>query len=177
VLEPWFQLIAKRNMPSSSETSDAVVADLMRRVRQFDADAWADLVRLGSPWVYGWCRRAGVQPQEAAEIVQRVFDGVSRAIGNFRREVNVDGLKDWWWSVTRNKLKAHYRQTYDEATARERLDQLPVDLPEDPGPAAHDAFDGEPELQAALTQLLEIGRDPVTHERRLQERKSRHKKT
>jgi DNA-directed RNA polymerase specialized sigma24 family protein len=154
-------------MDSTSAPPDSIVVDWMQRVKQFDADAWAELVKMGSPWVYRWCRAADVEAHEAADIVQRLFDGVSRAIGNFRREVTVDGVREWWWSITRNKIKGYYQNRFDTATADQKIGALPETAPADMEPSAGpDVCETEPEYQAALTRILEIGRDPNRRRRR-----------
>jgi RNA polymerase sigma factor (sigma-70 family) len=148
-------------MVHSPEITDSRIVDLMQKVKHLDAEAWADLVTMGSPWIYGWCRGAGVEPPEAGDIVQEVFAGVSRAIGNFRREITVERVREWWWSVTRNKIKGYYQRTCDEATAEQRTSALPNSPPADEtGSAA--AYLQEPELDAALARILEIGRDEIT---------------
>ena len=148
-------------MTGSSELTDARVVDLMQRVKHLDSDAWAALVTMGSPWIYGWCRGAGVEPQEAGEIVKRVFAGVSRAIGNFRREITVERVREWWWSVTRHKIKGYYQNRYDAAEAERRTGELPEKPPSER--AGEDrTYHQEPELQSALTRILEIGRDEIT---------------
>jgi DNA-directed RNA polymerase specialized sigma24 family protein len=163
-------------MVLSSEINDSRVVDLMQRVKHLDAEAWADLVRIGSPWIYRWCRRAGVEPREAGEIVERVFAGVSRAIGNFRREITVQGVRQWWWSVTRNKIKGYYQLHCDEATAEQRINALPDSPPADEAgspatdvpadalsrSAVEEDYLREPAFESALARILAIGRDTIT---------------
>ena len=148
-------------MACSSEITDARVVELMQKVKHLDAEAWAELVKLGSPWIYCWCRRAGVDPQGAGDIAERVFAGVSRAIGNFRREITVASVREWWWCVTRNKIKSYYQQHFGAAAAEQQIRALPEAPPDDePGSAA--TYLQERESQSALARILEIGRDEIT---------------
>lgn len=154
-------------MSSFPNTPDSIDPNLIARLKQFDADAWSEVLELGTPWVYRWCRAADVPPQEAGEIVQMVFNSVSRAIGNFRRELTVEALLEWWWSITRTKIKAYYQRQLDLADAERRIGELPDAPPAEPSQsAAEDAFLQEAEFQSAKARILEIGRDPLTSRRR-----------
>jgi RNA polymerase sigma-70 factor (ECF subfamily) len=49
-------------------------ASLLERLRQPGQEqAWSRLVELYTPLLYNWARRAGLQPQDAADLVQDVF--------------------------------------------------------------------------------------------------------
>src|SRR5581483_11963710 len=59
---------------------------LLARVRGREADAWYRFVHLYSPLVYRWCRQAGLQQADAADVGQEVFRAVAQRIGEFRRD-------------------------------------------------------------------------------------------
>jgi RNA polymerase sigma-70 factor (ECF subfamily) len=63
--------------------SESTSSSLLDRVRARDADAWRRLIALYGPLVYGWCRRAGLAPEESADRGQEVFMAVARSIETF----------------------------------------------------------------------------------------------
>jgi RNA polymerase sigma-70 factor, ECF subfamily len=78
---------------------------LLERVRARDRTAWGRLVRLYGPLVYGWCRRAGLQAADAADLGQEVFAAVARGIHCFRHDRQGDTFRGWLYTITRNKLR------------------------------------------------------------------------
>jgi RNA polymerase sigma-70 factor (ECF subfamily) len=59
------------------------------RIKVHDPDARRRLVVIYGPMVYGWCRRAGLQPNDAMDMVQEVFRAVAVAdatIPGYNRE-------------------------------------------------------------------------------------------
>ena len=154
-------------MSSPGNTPESIDPNLVQRLRQFDADAWAEVVQLGTPWVYRWCRAADVPPPESGEIVQMVFNSVGRAIGNFRRELTVEAMREWWWSITRTKIKGYYHRQLEAAAAEQRTGELPETPPAEPSQGStQDAFLEEAEFISARARILEIGRDAATSRRR-----------
>ncbi len=86
---------------------------LLRRVRRFDSDAWVRLSALYSPMVYGWCRRAGLQDNDAADAVQDVFRSVFQGIAEFRgveESQNGGSFRGWLWTITRNQVRLYFRR-------------------------------------------------------------------
>lgn len=86
---------------------------LLKRVRRSDRDAWIRLTVLYSPVVYGWCRRAGLQDNDAADAVQDVFRSVFQGVADFRgAEAGEDGgsFRGWLWTITRNQIRLFFRR-------------------------------------------------------------------
>lgn len=109
---------------------------LLRRVRRLDADAWVRLSSLYGPVVYGWCRRAGLQDNDAADAVQDVFRSVFQGIGEFRGTDNSPtggSFRGWLWTITRNHVRLFYRrqgntpQAVGGTEANVRLAELRMD--------------------------------------------------
>jgi RNA polymerase sigma-70 factor (ECF subfamily) len=109
---------------------------LLARARADDSDAWARLVQLYGPVVYRWARDAGLQPSDAADVVQDVFSSLTRHLARFSYEQPTDTFRGWLWTITRNRVRDHYRAHRQQARAaggsdaRERLEQL-ADHPPD----------------------------------------------
>jgi len=92
--------------PLSGSTSSS----LLERVKTNEPEAWRRLVKLYAPVVYGWGRRAGLQAQDASDVVQDVFAAVVAAIGQFSASQPGDSFRGWLWTITRNKVRDLFRR-------------------------------------------------------------------
>ncbi|MBC8353920.1 MAG: sigma-70 family RNA polymerase sigma factor [Planctomycetes bacterium] len=139
---------------SSSSTSPT----LLDRVREFDADAWDRLTKLYGPIVYRWCRQAGLQDNDAADVSQEVFRAVAAGIGGFRRDQTGGGFRAWLWTITRNKIRDYYRWLASRpgavggSDAHLRLQSIPDDLPDDQ--AAPGEFDATSSVAHRALELV-----------------------
>jgi RNA polymerase sigma-70 factor (ECF subfamily) len=77
---------------------------LVNGVKGRDREAWRRLAHLYGPLVYQWCRRQGLQPSDAEDVMQEVFLTVAAKVGSFRRERPEDTFRGWLWVITRHKL-------------------------------------------------------------------------
>lgn len=113
------------------ELVDPTSSSLLARVRARDEAAWGRLVCLYGPLVYSWCRRAGLQPADAADVGQIVFIAVSRSIDNFRRDREGDSFRAWLFTIARRKLCDHWSsrrgESTGEADVQKRLEELAVE--------------------------------------------------
>lgn len=131
--------------PSERPASSAVSAgsggvtslSLLERVKVRDPEAWQRLVRLYGPLVYQWCRRWQLAPEDAADISQDVFQAVSLHVAGFRRDSAAHSFRAWLWTITRNKMRDHFRRRQHEAdavggtSAQLRLQEVPEEVPDD----------------------------------------------
>jgi RNA polymerase sigma-70 factor (ECF subfamily) len=90
-------------------TSSSLSSSLLTRLQRRDGDAFQRLVNLYGPVVYGWCRRRGLQPADAADLGQEVFAAVAQRIADFRRDRPGDSFRAWLWGIARHKLLDHRR--------------------------------------------------------------------
>ncbi len=88
-------------------------ASLIRRVKARDPEAWQRLSQLYGPLVYRWTRQFGLQPNDAADVVQNVFFSVSRNVDRYSAEGPADSFRGWLWTITRNAVREFHR---DKAT-------------------------------------------------------------
>ena len=131
----------------TGDANPSVGSTLLERLRAGRTDAWERLARLYGPTVYVWCRRAGVPEADAADVSQEVLAAVARHLADFRRERPGDSFRGWLWTITRNKVRDHFRRCADRVqaaggtTAQQLLHQVPEDAPPDPeaGPEAEPA--------------------------------------
>jgi RNA polymerase sigma factor (sigma-70 family) len=101
-------------------------------VKAEDPEAWRRLVRLHGPLVYLWGRQCGLQPDDAADVLQDVFVAVAGSVETFRREQPGDTFRGWLWTIARNNIRDHFRRRQGQAAAQggtdaqEHLLQVPA---------------------------------------------------
>lgn len=101
----------KRSVVKHSEgTASGTSSELLRQAKANDQDAWVRLVDRYSRRMYRWCRRAGLQPADAANVVQDALQAVARKLNDFRRDRPGDSFRGWLRRVTDNKIRDHYRR-------------------------------------------------------------------
>lgn len=104
---------------------------LLVRLRQHDPDAWRRMTDLFGPLVYQWCRQAGLEPADAADVVQEVFRSVAIGLPGFRRDRPGDSYRAWIAVIARNRIRDHFRRACDRpqgggGTAfQQRMQSLP----------------------------------------------------
>lgn len=110
----------------------STASNLLGEVKANDCSAWRRLASLYAPLVYSWARRAGLQAEDAADVVQEVFRAVLTHIATYESGSRAGSFRGWLWTITRNKIKDHWRsqqrqpQAVGGTDAHERLLQLPV---------------------------------------------------
>ena len=67
-------------VPSSTSLS------LLQRLKDQDSEVWGRLVDLYGPLVFLWCRRLGLNREDAKDVAQEVWVAVAANIGSFRRQ-------------------------------------------------------------------------------------------
>ncbi|TWU59338.1 RNA polymerase sigma factor RpoE [Rubripirellula tenax] len=104
---------------------------LISGVKEMDAESWSRLVNTFGPIVYRWCRTSGIAPSDAPDVVQEVFASVARGIGDFQRQKAEGSFRSWLATITRNRVRDHFRRLAKRAAAEgratggaEALDQL-----------------------------------------------------
>lgn len=115
--------------PSTGPSSTS--SGLLRRVKAEDPEAWRRLVRLYGPLVYLWSRQSNLNPDDAADVVQEVFVAVAGGVEGFHRDRPGDSFRGWLWTITRNKIRDHFRRRQGQTQAKggtdaqEQLLQVP----------------------------------------------------
>ncbi len=111
-----------------SETSPS----LIERARNMDRVAWERLSRLYTPLAYRWAIAAGLQPEDAADVVQEVFQAVARSITRFDSGPGRPPFRGWLYGITRNKIRDHFRNRLSQPVAEggTRASLRMADLPE-----------------------------------------------
>lgn len=91
------------------DSGATISTTLLARVQACRPEAWERLVLLYGPLVYEWARRAGLEPNAAADIVQETFRSTLTSVAEFRRERPSDTFRGWLWTITRNKIRDRAR--------------------------------------------------------------------
>lgn len=136
-------------MPTTSHS-------LVRRAQKAEPVAWEKLTRLYSPVVYGWARGAGLQPDDASDVMQDVFHTLTSRLNQFERRNDDDSFRGWLYSVTRNKIRDYFRTHRDKALAFGGTDAQEMfrELAETPPDA--NSSDGISELHGVRRRALEL---------------------
>jgi len=98
------------DVTTSEGSATGTSSRLLRAAQDQDQVAWQHLVHLYSRRMYRWCRRAGLQPADAANVVQEAFDAVARKLGDFRRDRPGDTFRGWLHRIVQNKIHDHFRR-------------------------------------------------------------------
>lgn len=101
---------ASEGSSAAQGTHSSISSSLLDGLRCQSPDAWRRLVDLLGPVVYQWCDARGLQPTDAADVTQEVFQRVMASVRQFRRDRPGDTFRGWLWRITRNKIQDHYRQ-------------------------------------------------------------------
>jgi RNA polymerase sigma-70 factor (ECF subfamily) len=126
-------------MPTSivpASATGSTSSSLIERAVAHDAEAWRRLSALYAPMVYRWARQTGLQSQDAADMVQEVFRSIATHLPGFHRDHPGDSFRGWLWTITRNKVRDHYRRRTartedDGAAAQARLQELAESISDD----------------------------------------------
>ena len=103
---------------AASSGSSSVSSTLLEQLRSGRPEAWKRFVPLYGPIVYRWCRRSGLVAEDAADVLQEVLLAVLLHLSDFRRDRPQDSFSGWLATITRNKVRDHYRRQGGKAEAR-----------------------------------------------------------
>jgi RNA polymerase sigma-70 factor, ECF subfamily len=103
---------------AASAGSSSVSSTLLDQLRIGHPEGWKRFVRLYSPVIYRWCRRAGLTAEDAADVFQEVLLAVTLHLPQFRRDRSQDSFSGWLAAIARNKVRDHYRRRSGRPEAR-----------------------------------------------------------
>jgi RNA polymerase sigma-70 factor, ECF subfamily len=149
------------NLSARRIRSGTVSTTMLGQLRAQDPDAWRRLTELVGPVVYRWCRKANVQPNDADNIVQDVFQSVYVGLAGFSREKPEDSFRGWLWTIAHRKRMDFFRRqqktpvAFGGTDAAARIQQHEdVMLPPEETP--EDAADSD---QLIMQRAIEMIRD------------------
>jgi RNA polymerase sigma-70 factor (ECF subfamily) len=147
-----------------SESIGSTSSTLLARVKSRDQDAWRRLVRIYGPLVGFWLRRSHLQPEDADDVFQEIFQAVAKGVGQFEKAQPGSTFRGWLRTITRNKLADHFRRGQRESAAvggtdaGRRMEQV-QEPTEDTDVAEEEALK---ELRKRVMDLMEAEFEPRT---------------
>ena len=121
------------NPPQSPERTSVSLLDRLRQPD--DAEAWSRFVRVYSPLMFFWARRAGLQETDAADLVQDVFTILVQTMPSFVYNP-AQSFRSWLRTILLNKLREHMRRPAPVLTDGRTLEDVaapdPPDFLDDP---------------------------------------------
>ncbi len=136
-------------MPPTDSSSEeragtSTSRSLLARLHANDPLAWERLVALYAPLVWSWCRKMHLAAQDLADVMQEVFKAVAVHHQSFHKNQPGDTFRGWLRTITRNKVRDHFRRLQREphaaggTDAQFRWSQLPEPAWEEEATDAHD---------------------------------------
>ena len=65
-------------------------------------------MHLYTPLLFAWCRKAGLQESDIADVCQDVFQDVSSSIDKLEYYDSSHSFRGWLWTITRSRLSKHF---------------------------------------------------------------------
>ena len=143
-------------MTSQNADNRSTSHSLVRRAQRADPVAWDRLTRLYSPVVYSWARGAGLQPDDASDVMQEVFHVLTTRLGQFERRDENDSFRGWLYTITRNKVRDFFRRkgVQAQAVGGTNAQEMWQAMPDAPPEA--DSVDGQSETDGIRRRALEL---------------------
>lgn len=105
---------------------------LLGRAQQGDQAAWKGIVAIYQPFLAGWLRRRGVQPQDAEDLSYDVLAVLVRKLPAFEHAGRQGSFRTWLRTVAGNRAKKFFaagqrRETTGSDAAADAIAQLADD--------------------------------------------------
>ncbi|HEY3115147.1 MAG TPA: sigma-70 family RNA polymerase sigma factor [Chloroflexota bacterium] len=133
------------------ESSRDETAALIRRAKEHDREAFAELYRATVAPVYRYVAARVVRSEETEDLTQEVFMAALRGIQGLRAE-DESGLMAWLFQIARYKLADALRRKYQAPTEPLEVNVEPVAPAAGPEEAA-ETLDHQVAVRTAMDQL------------------------
>ena len=105
--------------PSQSSLPDGSTdSGLIKGVSDQRESAWSSFVEVYSGLIYVWCRKLDLQPSDALDVSQLVFQSVHRAIDQYSATSNRGSFRAWLFTITKNHTLNYLTRTLKGPNAR-----------------------------------------------------------
>jgi RNA polymerase sigma-70 factor (ECF subfamily) len=84
--------------------SNSTASDLLSAARRLEAAAWREVVERYSWLIFQWCRNAGLNSQDAADVLQIVLAQVAAYLPTFEKDGATGSFRRWLRTITRTKI-------------------------------------------------------------------------
>ena len=138
------------------DTTPVTLLELLRQPTE--TAAWSRFVRLYSPLLLFWARRAGLQDSDAADLVQDVFVVLVQKLPEFHYDQH-RSFRAWLHTITLNKWRDRRRQRTAQPHAAAGV--FLADLP-GPEPADLDEAEYRRQLFARALEILQTEFQPAS---------------
>lgn len=98
------------NHSAAGTGASSISSTMLRGLKDRDSTAWSRFVRVLGPVVYQQCRRSGLQPSDAENVMQEVFLSVATKVETFQRTKPDDTFRGWLRTITRNKIRNYLKR-------------------------------------------------------------------
>jgi RNA polymerase sigma-70 factor (ECF subfamily) len=146
--------VTSQECPEAGTTSTSLL-DLLRAS---DEDGWRQFTELYGPLIYSWCRFSKLGPEDSADIMQDVFRAVLVHAAEFRKDAKVGSFRGWLWTITRNKVRDHYkiRAGKAQATGGSSVHRRLLDQPDDQvSDSSHSSLPGTAGLAFRVLKIIQ----------------------
>ena len=114
----------------ADEPSEFTSPSLIAGAQASDPVAWQRLVKLYSPLMFSWCRRAGLSAHDAGDLLQDAWAAVSANLVRFDHQGPGATFRGWLYTIVRNKVRDFHRrgesiQGEGGTEAQQRWQELP----------------------------------------------------
>jgi RNA polymerase sigma-70 factor (ECF subfamily) len=89
---------------SGAPAPDSTESGLLDAAKRLDADAWRELLDRYSWLVFQWCRNAGQNAEDAADVVQAVMAQLAVSLPNFEKDGKKAAFRRWLRTITRRRI-------------------------------------------------------------------------
>jgi RNA polymerase sigma-70 factor (ECF subfamily) len=136
------------------DNPEATSLTLLEKAISGSESAWQRLVSLYEPLVNRWCRAAGFQDADVANVRQEVFVAVHRSLPGFEKNPEQGSFRGWLRTITHNKMRDLWQRQ------REQQGQGGSDAYEQfmniPSPQADSSCDVEEENSLLYRRALDL---------------------
>ncbi len=141
--------------------SESTSTSLILRAKSLDQDAWKRIVLLYTPTIYGWAQAAGLQDDDAEDVVQEVFQAMTKGISKVDLGPDQPAFRAWLWGITRHKIIDLFRKqaaapaVEGGSNAQRRFMEIPEAEPgSDAGSGTHNSFAQHDSLAYRALELV-----------------------
>jgi RNA polymerase sigma-70 factor (ECF subfamily) len=137
---------------------------LLHRASAGDEAAWAKMVALYQPLIFGWLLRHAVPRQEAADLTQEVLVVIVRELRGFAHAGHPGSFRGWLRAITVNRARAFLRGAARERAAGGEDVLGIIEQLEDPHSAVTQAWNAEHDAHVVrqILKLVETDFEPAT---------------
>jgi RNA polymerase sigma-70 factor, ECF subfamily len=91
-------------VPNEDRGTDSTASNLLDAAKRMDPQAWCEFVDCYSWLVFQWCCNAGLNGDDAADVLQIVMSQVAFGLPAFQKDGKKAAFRRWLRTITRRKV-------------------------------------------------------------------------